>query len=41
MMNIMDSIIKDVRFAFRSLVKRPAFAGLAVIILALTIAATT
>src|SRR4029453_43486 len=37
----MDSIIKDVRFALRGLAKRPAFAGLAVIILALTIAATT
>jgi len=38
---IMDSIIKDARFAIRSLVKHPGFAGLAVIILALTIAATT
>ena len=37
----MDSIINDVRLAFRSLTKHPAFAGLAVIILALTIAATT
>ena len=37
----MNSIFRDVSFALRGLVKRPAFAGLAVIILALTIAATT
>src|ERR1051325_3237691 len=37
----MDSILKDLRFALRGLAKHPGFAGLAVIILALTIAATT
>ena len=37
----MDSLVKDLAYGLRSLVKHPAFAGLAVIILALTIAATT
>ena len=37
----MDSLIKDLAYGLRSLAKHPGFAGLAVIILALTIAATT
>jgi putative ABC transport system permease protein len=38
---MMDSILKDVRFAIRSLAKHRGFTALAVIILALAIAATT
>ena len=30
----MDSVIKDLRFAFRSLLKRPGFAAVAVVTLA-------
>ncbi|HWF89927.1 MAG TPA: ABC transporter permease, partial [Pyrinomonadaceae bacterium] len=37
----MDSIINDLRFAFRGLVKHPGFTAIAVIIVALGIAATT
>ena len=37
----MDSLIKDLRYGFRSLAKHPGFTALAVIILALSIAATT
>ena len=37
----MDSILKDVQFGARSLAKHPGFTALAVIILALSIAATT
>ena len=32
----MDSLIKDVRYAVRGLVKRPAFAAIAIVTLALT-----
>jgi len=37
----MESVIKDLRFAFRSLLKRPAFTAIAVITLGLGIGATT
>ncbi len=37
----MDSLVKDLAYGLRSLAKHPGFTGLAVVILALTIAATT
>ncbi|HEY2963916.1 MAG TPA: hypothetical protein VGJ37_15965, partial [Pyrinomonadaceae bacterium] len=37
----MESIFKDLKFAFRSLLKRPAFAAIAVITLGLGIGAST
>ena len=37
----MDSVIKDLKFAFRSLLKRPGFAAVAVVTLALGIGGST
>ena len=37
----MDSIIKDIRYGFRSLMKRPAFTAIAVITIGLGIGVNT
>ena len=37
----MDSLIKDLKFAFRSFLKRPGFAAVAVVTLALGIGGST
>src|SRR3954463_10996106 len=41
MEGLMDTLIKDIRYGIRSLLTRPAFAGVAIITLALGIGANT